>query len=87
MEIRAFAAENGFLALEVSSVRAIGLPVPNSLIAAGLREMVRTQFACGTGRRCASEIEITGRDANVAKTGWCSGRSSRPCRVVTKGTG
>ncbi len=47
--------------------------------------IVRTQRACGIGRRCASEIEITGTEENVVKTGWCSGRSSRPCRVVTNG--
>ena len=44
--------------------------------------MVRTQLACGTGRRCAFEIEITGTDENVVNTGWCSGRSSLPCSVV-----
>ena len=31
--------------------------------------MVRTQLACGTGRRCAFEIEITGIDENVVNTG------------------
>ena len=30
---------------------------------------VRTQFACGSGRRCAFEIETTGTVANVSKTG------------------
>ena len=29
----------------------------------------------GTGRRWASEIEITGIEGKVAKTTWCSGRS------------
>src|SRR5215831_10702420 len=38
--------------------------------------MVRTQPARGTGRRWASEIEITGIEGKVAKTTWCSGRSS-----------
>ena len=47
--------------------------------------MVRTQPACGIGRRCALEIEITGTDRERANTGWCSGRSSRPCSVVTNG--
>jgi hypothetical protein len=31
--------------------------------------IVRTQLACGTGRRCAVEIEITGTEENVVKTG------------------
>jgi hypothetical protein len=31
--------------------------------------MVRSQLACGTGRRCAFEIEITGTFENVLKTG------------------
>ena len=48
--------------------------------------MVRTQLACGTGRRCAFEIEITG-DLKVVNTGWCSGRSSLPCSVVRNGVG
>ena len=49
--------------------------------------MVRIQLACGTGRRCALEIEITGMDENVVNTGWCSGRSSLPCSVVRNGVG
>ena len=49
--------------------------------------MVRTQLACGTGRRCAFEIETTGTEENVVNTGWCSGRSSRPCSVVRNGVG
>src|SRR5262249_35801033 len=43
--------------------------------------------APATGRRCASEIEITGIEGKVAKSIWCSGRSSRPCSVVTNGVG
>ena len=31
--------------------------------------MVRTQLACGTGRRCAFEIEITGTSEKVLNTG------------------
>ena len=31
--------------------------------------IVRTQLACGTGRRRAVEIEITGTEENVVKTG------------------
>jgi len=31
--------------------------------------MVLTQPACGTGRRCELEIEITGTDENVVNTG------------------
>ena len=49
--------------------------------------MVRTQLACGTGRRWAFEIEITGTEEKVVNTGWCSGRSSLPCRVVRNGVG
>ena len=37
--------------------------------------MVRIHPAPGTGRRWASEIEITGIEGKVAKTTWCSGRS------------
>src|SRR5262249_21435940 len=37
--------------------------------------MVRTHRVRGTGRRWASEIEITGIEGKVAKTTWCSGRS------------
>jgi len=47
--------------------------------------MVRIHPARGTGRRWASEIEITGIEGKVAKTTWCSGRSSRPWSVVTNG--
>jgi len=42
--------------------------------------MVRIQLACGTGRRCALEIEITGTDENVVNTGWCS--ADRACRAA-----
>src|SRR5262249_42310249 len=49
--------------------------------------MVRIHPAPATGRRCASEIEITGIEGKVAKSIWCSGRSSRPCRGVTNGVG
>ena len=49
--------------------------------------MVRTQPAWGTGRRCELEIDTTGIDENVANSGWCSGRSSLPCKVVTNGVG
>ena len=31
--------------------------------------MVPAQFACGTGRRWAFEIEITGTEEKVVKTG------------------
>ena len=49
--------------------------------------MVRTQFACGIGRRCALEIDTTGTGEKVLNTGCSSGRSSRPCSVVTNGVG
>ena len=35
----------------------------------------------------AKEIEITGTLEKVLNTGWCSGRSSRPCKVVRNGVG
>src|SRR3954452_19599161 len=49
--------------------------------------IVRIQLACGTGRRWEFEMEITGTLEKVVNTGWCSGKSSLPCSVVTKGVG
>ena len=39
--------------------------------------MVRTQFACGTGRRCALEIEMTGTFEKVAEH-WLMLRQVQP---------
>ena len=46
---------------------------------------VWTKLACGSGRRWELEIETTGTSAWRANTGCSSGRSSRPCSVVTNG--
>ncbi|WP_424601252.1 hypothetical protein [Bradyrhizobium sp.] len=35
---------------------------------------MRTQLACGTGRRWAFEIEITGTDEKAVNTGYVSDR-------------
>ena len=46
---------------------------------------METKFACGSGRRWLFEIETTGASLNRLNTGCSSGRSSRPCNVVTNG--
>ena len=47
---------------------------------------VPSQFAFGTGTRCEFEIDTTGACGNMSNTGANSGRSRRPCSMVTKGT-
>ncbi len=52
--------------------------------AAGRDGTVPTKLACGIGRRCASEIETSGICRESARrTRSSSGRSRRPCSVVS----
>jgi hypothetical protein len=50
---------------------------------ADLRYTVATQFVPGAGARWLFEIDTIGRSLNSRSSGARSGRSSRPCRVVT----
>ena len=77
-----------FLRANAAEEREIGRLRPAAASAgsrAGRGGPCRPSRACGSGRRWASEIETTGTSGKSAKTGCSSGRSSRPCSVVTNG--